>query len=178
MHNQLKSIDFSRNPNLQVVSISYNQLTKLDVTQNKQLLTLTSSINQISEVRFSQHPELVILHVDSNRIQSLDVSSFSSLQTFHCERNALDSVELVRIAHDIRDFTLEDGDNWGGVYYSPENPYINQLFEAKRWWPNSTPYSLYRTQDNTFELVKAVLAQKMNPVTFKRFMEIYEGKGL
>ena len=177
-HNQLNSIDFRGNPNLVTIYVIDNQLTKLDITQNKQLYVLLANINQISDIRFSQHPELSLLHVNSNRIQSLDVSSFSNLHTLYCQDNNFNLTELTRIANDIRDVTLEGNNSRGSICYSPEDHYVNQLFEAKGW-DIIRPYSLYRTQDNnTFELVKAALAQKMNPITFKRFMEIYESRGL
>jgi|GEM_PF-6710872 len=94
--NQLKTLDVSGSPNLEVLWCGSNQLTALDLTQNPQLISLACDYNQLSVLDISRNPDLVILYCGANQLSALDVSGSLNLETLWCGSNQLTALDVTQ----------------------------------------------------------------------------------
>ena len=116
-NDDLKSIDVSKNPKLEILSASHgkltslnvsnnrklvelyvynNQLTALDVSSNYLLKTLSCYENQITALDLSYNGALEDLSVNDNPITELDLHPLSNLQDLSCSKMQLKKLDVDR----------------------------------------------------------------------------------
>ena len=93
-HNNLSSLDVSKNEKLEHLYCGGNPLTSLDVSQNVALEYLWCDNNQLSSLDVSKNPALLKLWCDENNLTSLDVSQNHKLQKLYAKKNRLTSLDL------------------------------------------------------------------------------------
>ena len=93
-HNNLSSLDVSKNEKLEHLYCGGNPLTSLDVSQNVALEYLWCDNNQLSSLDVSKNPALLKLWCDENNLTSLDVSKNAALEMLSCEQNNLTSLDV------------------------------------------------------------------------------------
>ena len=92
--NQFSSLDISKNTQLTKLDCFYNKLTSLNVSNNTQLTKLICSNNQLTSLDVSKNTQLEILDCYTNRLTSLDVSHNTQLETLYCSYNTLSSLDV------------------------------------------------------------------------------------
>lgn len=92
--NQLTSLNFSSNFDLEIVECYNNQLLTLDVSHNGQLKELYCSENLITSLDLSQNTDLTDLSVANNQLTSINTSQNTSLTEFYCDWNHLTSLDV------------------------------------------------------------------------------------
>ena len=92
--NQLTSLDVSKNPNLESLTLTGNQLTNLDVSKNLELTLLDCSFNQLTSLDVSNNTALWSLSCDDNLLTSLDVSNNTELMSLFLRHNQLSALAL------------------------------------------------------------------------------------
>ena len=116
-NDDLKSIDVSKNPKLEILSASHgkltslnvknnrklvelyvynNQLTALDVSSNYLLKKLSCYENQITALDLSYNGALEDLSVNDNPITELDLHPLSNLQELSCSKMKLTKLDVDR----------------------------------------------------------------------------------
>ena len=108
-HNQLTTIDVSKNTNLYYLRCSNNQLTSLDVSSNTALGLLSCERNQLSSLDVSKNTNLWHLSCYENQLISLDLSNqTTTLQTRNVNiQNVTKNAEILadgRIGINMGDF--------------------------------------------------------------------------
>ncbi|MDR1841466.1 MAG: hypothetical protein LBQ86_06035 [Holophagales bacterium] len=123
----LKSLDVSKNPELDTLLCYHSDLTSLDVSKNPRLIELHCSNNQLTSLNLSKNPNLARLNVSSNQLTALDLSKNSSLTTLRCDFNQLKSLDVSR-SRFLRD--LEASNNQLKSLDVSRNEYLEELSVA------------------------------------------------
>ena len=97
-HNQLTSLDVSKNTELMGLNCDNNQLTSLDLSKNTKLDWLFCVNNQLTSLDLSKNTKLDCFYCNNNQLTSLDVSKNTELDTLHCNNNQLTSLDLSKNA--------------------------------------------------------------------------------
>ena len=97
-HNQLTSLDVSKNTELMGLNCDNNQLTSLDLSKNTKLDWLFCVNNQLTSLDVSKNTKLVWFYCDNNQLTSLDVSKNTELSYLYCNNNQLTSLDLSKNA--------------------------------------------------------------------------------
>ena len=97
-HNQLTSLDVSKNTELMGLNCDNNQLTSLDLSKNTKLDWLFCVNNQLTSLDVSKNTKLGWLYCDNNQLTSLDVSKNTELSYLYCNNNQLTSLDLSKNA--------------------------------------------------------------------------------
>ena len=97
-HNQLTSLDVSKNTELMGLNCDNNQLTSLDLSKNTKLDWLFCVNNQLTSLDLSKNTKLDCFYCNNNQLTSLDVSKNTELDTLHCDNNQLTSLDLSKNA--------------------------------------------------------------------------------
>ena len=124
-HNQLTSLDVSKNTALTSLHCYNNQLTSLDVSKNTALTSLTCYNNQLTSLDVSKNTALTTLYCDNNQLTSLDVSKNTALTSLACSNNQLTSLGVSK--------------NTALTYLNCENNQLTSLGVS----PNTALTSLY-----------------------------------
>ena len=95
-HNQLTSLDVSKNTELDTLYCDNNQLTSLDVSKNTKLGWFYCDNNQLTSLDVSKNTELSYLYCNNNQLTSLDLSKNAELYSLNCSGNNLKSVIVQR----------------------------------------------------------------------------------
>ena len=95
-HNQLTSLDVSKNTELMGLNCDNNQLTSLDVSKNTKLGWFYCDNNQLTSLDVSKNTELSYLYCNNNQLTSLDLSKNAELYSLNCSGNNLKSVIVQR----------------------------------------------------------------------------------
>ena len=95
-HNQLTSLDVSKNTELDTLHCDNNQLTSLDVSKNTKLGWFHCDNNQLTSLDVSKNTELSYLYCNNNQLTSLDLSKNAELYSLNCSGNNLKSVIVQR----------------------------------------------------------------------------------
>ena len=95
-HNQLTSLDVSKNTELDTLHCDNNQLTSLDVSKNTKLGWFYCDNNQLTSLDVSKNTELSYLYCNNNQLTSLDLSKNAELYSLNCSGNNLKSVIVQR----------------------------------------------------------------------------------
>ena len=95
-HNQLTSLDVSKNTELDTLHCDNNQLTSLDVSKNTKLGWFYCNNNQLTSLDVSKNTELSYLYCNNNQLTSLDLSKNAELYSLNCSGNNLKSVIVQR----------------------------------------------------------------------------------
>ena len=93
-HNQLTSLDVSKNTALEYLDCYNNQLTSLDVSKNTELTYLCCNMNQLTSLDVSKNAALTELYCSSNKLTSLDVFGCTALTKLSCYNNQLTSLDV------------------------------------------------------------------------------------
>ena len=93
-HNNLTTLDVSKNTALKSLGCSYNQLTSLDVSKNTKLTGLYCGNNQLTSLDVSNNEELTQLYCFNNKLTLLDVSKNTALKSLGCSENQLTSLDV------------------------------------------------------------------------------------
>ena len=93
-HNQLTSLDVSKNNTLTKLSCIDNQLTNLDISKNTALTILYCSNNSLTNLDVNKNTALTQLGCSSNQLTSLDVSKNRSLTGLTCAGNQLRNLDV------------------------------------------------------------------------------------
>ena len=97
-HNQLTSLDVSKNTELMGLNCDNNQLTSLDLSKNTKLDWLFCVNNQLTSLDLSKNTKLDCFYCDNNQLTSLDVSKNTELSYLYCNNNQLTSLDLSKNA--------------------------------------------------------------------------------
>ena len=87
-NNNLSTIDFSNNPDLQVASASYNQLTDIKLN-NSNLWALYLDKNNFTQIDLSGAPNISQLSIGNKRRESINVDVLPALQVLAINNNKL-----------------------------------------------------------------------------------------
>ncbi len=96
IHNQLTTLDVSKNTALTSLNCWGNQLAALDVSKNTALTYLDCNDNQLTTLDVSKNTALTHLDCDDNQLTALDVSKNTALTKLFCEENQLISLNVSR----------------------------------------------------------------------------------
>ena len=107
-HNQLTSLNVSKNTALTTLYCYDNQLTSLDVSGCTALLSLDCIGNQITSLDMSKNTALTALYCFSNQITSLDVSKNTKLTTLWCYGNQIKGAAMDALVESLP--TVSGGD--------------------------------------------------------------------
>ena len=94
VHNQLTSLDVSKNTVLTELNVYNNQLTSLDVSANTALTNLDVSYSQLTSLDVSRNTALTRLYVGGNQLTGLDVSANAALTDLYAPHNQLTSLDV------------------------------------------------------------------------------------
>lgn len=94
MGNDLSEIKVGSLPNLVSLNCAYNNITSLDVSGCPQLHTLRAENNAIKSIDLKKNPELTILSIVQNELSELDLSANTKLQEIYCANNHLAELDL------------------------------------------------------------------------------------
>ena len=81
---------------LETLYCDHNQLTSLDVSKNTELMGLNCDNNQLTSLDVSKNTELSYLYCNNNQLTSLDLSKNAELYSLNCSGNNLKSVIVQR----------------------------------------------------------------------------------
>lgn len=93
-HNDIASLDLSRNSRLTSLNCLSNRLTSLDLSDNTELTHLHCCFNRLSSLDMSHNQNLQSLICSNNLLATLDVSQNVMLQELNCEANQLTSLDV------------------------------------------------------------------------------------
>jgi len=127
-------MDFSRNPELTVMSCGDNLLKSLDVSSNTKLMALDCFGNFLTNLDVSKNTELGYLNFRNNQLTKLDVSTNSNLMTLHCRDNLLTAEALNAMFETLHDIMFPGRTK---IIYIGANPGTNDcnrsIAENKGW---------------------------------------------
>ena len=95
-HNNLTTLDVSKNTALTELYCYNNSLTALDVSQNTALIQLECDDNNLVALELSHNMDLEVLSCGNNKLAALDLSRNSSLKWLLCNNNDLTELDLSR----------------------------------------------------------------------------------
>lgn len=119
--NNLTTLEFAYNEQLESVFCSRNILTSIDVSNLPNLISLDCDANNLTELDTSNNQSLVQLVCNENLMTSLDISQNSNLETFIASNNQLttinfpESTSLHSIQVDNNNFTNLDFSNFNSI---------------------------------------------------------------
>jgi Leucine-rich repeat (LRR) protein len=93
-HNQLMTLDVSKNVALTSLYCDSNKLTTLDVSKNVALTSLDLEFNQLTALDLSKNTALLYLTCDKNQLTTLDLSKNTALLNLLCRFNQLTTLDL------------------------------------------------------------------------------------
>ena len=94
MANNLTTLDLSENKNLENLFCRDNKLTTLDLSENKNLTTLNCMANQLTTLDLSKNINLTTLICVSTDLSALDLSENKNLKDLYCDHNKLTTLDL------------------------------------------------------------------------------------
>ncbi len=93
-NNNLKTLDVSNNPELEILSCYGNNLETLDVSNNLKLRDLHFGGSNIKTLDISKNKKLEILYCYDNSLKTLDVSNNPELTHLSCFGNNLETLDV------------------------------------------------------------------------------------
>ena len=93
-NDDLKSIDVSKNPKLEILSASHGKLTSLNVSNNRKLVELYVYNNQLTALDVSSNYLLKKLSCYENQITALDLSYNGALESLSVNDNPITELDL------------------------------------------------------------------------------------
>ncbi|HGM3509436.1 TPA: cell wall-binding repeat-containing protein [Clostridioides difficile] len=93
-NNNLKTLDVSNNPELEILSCYGNNLETLDVSNNPELEILSCYGNNLETLDVSNNLKLRDLHFGGNNIKTLDISKNKKLEILYCYDNSLKTLDV------------------------------------------------------------------------------------
>ena len=93
-HNQLTSLDVSKNTELMGLNCDNNQLTSLDLSKNTEVGLAFLRQQSTHLIGSEQKYEVGLFYCNNNQLTSLDVSKNTELDTLHCDNNQLTSLDV------------------------------------------------------------------------------------
>lgn len=92
--NPITSLDVSQNPSLAALDCNHNKLTSLDVSKNTVLRELVCSKNQLTTLNTGNNHTMMYLDCGDNQLTELDVSQNPALIYLNCAKNQLTRLDL------------------------------------------------------------------------------------
>ena len=92
--NQLKTLDLSKNINLETLNCMANNLTTLNLSENKNLTTLDCMANKLTTLDLSKNTELKYINCQVNKLTTLDLSNNRNIKVLYCDHNKLTTLDL------------------------------------------------------------------------------------
>lgn len=93
-HNEITSLDMSKNVLLEYLKCEECQITSLNVSKNVRLTKLACHSNLLASLDVSKNIALKDLHCPHNKLTSLDVSKNVNLTRLSCSDNQLTSLDV------------------------------------------------------------------------------------
>ena len=90
----LKSIDVSKNPKLEILNVAQGKLTSLNVSNNRKLVELYVYNNQLTALDVSSNYLLKKLDCCENQLTALDVSNNGALEYLTVQKNPITELNL------------------------------------------------------------------------------------
>ncbi|MDR2423237.1 MAG: Ig-like domain-containing protein [Prevotellaceae bacterium] len=133
-HQDITSLDVSKNPALTHLSCFLNQLTSLDLSNNPALTYLDCGNNQLTSLDLSNNPALTEIQCSYNQLTALDLSNNTELLTIRCAGNQLSAAALNLLFLSLHDTTIEGEEKNIYVYSNPgRNDCDMSISRAKGW---------------------------------------------
>ena len=129
-NNQLTSLNFEQNKDLEQLWCYSNQLTSLDVTQNKDLTIFSCYNNELSTLNINQNTALRQLWCYNNQLTLLDLRQNEDLILLSCHNNNLnyldisqnqDLIEIWCNNNNLSVLNLQNGNNSNFVNFKANN---------------------------------------------------------
>ena len=95
-HNQLTTLDLTKNTTLVYLDCSYNQLATLDVTKNPALESLKCFENQLTTLDLTKNTALKDFSCYNNQLKALDVTKNPALAYLNCSQNQLKDLNVMK----------------------------------------------------------------------------------
>ncbi|CAA0195851.1 T9SS type A sorting domain-containing protein [Tenacibaculum maritimum] len=92
--NQLRSLDLSKNVNLEYLYCYSNSLESIDVSSSARLNTFYCQGNKLESLNITANKELVYFDCSTNELTSLDVSQNTRLSKLYCHTNKLAVIDV------------------------------------------------------------------------------------
>ena len=93
-HNQLTTLDLSKNELLTYVNCDYNQIAEIDLSRNIMLTDFNATGNKLTQIDLMLNTQLKQLSLYDNDLTDLDLSANVNLQYLSCGKNKLTSLEV------------------------------------------------------------------------------------
>ena len=93
-HNQLTTLDISKNTKLLRLGLHDNQVTAIDLSHQPDLEWLYAPFNQIESIDLSKVPKLKTLDICNNKLTKLDVSMLKNLEVLAINNNDISNLNL------------------------------------------------------------------------------------
>ncbi|WP_335966070.1 hypothetical protein [Galbibacter sp. PAP.153] len=91
---KLTTLNTSKNPALEQLSLGYNQITNLNFENNLKLKNVFLRYNQLADIDVSKNLDLEFLWVTGNSISSLNISNNTNLKVLLARENQLNTLDL------------------------------------------------------------------------------------
>lgn len=126
MMNNLTSLDFSQNPDLENLQCSTNySLVSLNVSQNAALKELHCYFNEISELDVTNCPLLEELDISVNNLNGLDVTQNPSLNWLVVSNTNIDELDVSQ--NPLLEYLLIENNNLSNIDLSNQ-PVLTELY--------------------------------------------------
>jgi len=137
-HQELFSLDVSKNSRLEMLWCGHNRLASLDVSENTKLNTLMCYGNVLTDLDVSNCRELEIMCLYFNKLTSLDVSNNAKLSHLDCRHNNLSADALNSLFETLHDNDLTNSKAFPAkrilIYGNPgANTCDTSIAESKGW---------------------------------------------
>ena len=93
-HNQLTTLDLSKNEELEFVNCEYNQITEVDLSKNVALVDFHATGNKLTQIDLEANIQLTNLSLYDNDFTALDVSANVNLEYLSCGYNELTALDV------------------------------------------------------------------------------------
>ncbi|WP_320052610.1 hypothetical protein [uncultured Acetobacteroides sp.] len=123
--NQLPSIDLSKKTKLIVFQSTENNFTSLDVSQNTKLRNLKCTLSKLATIDVSNNKELVELNLESNQLSSINISQNTKLKVLNCINNQLASID---VSKNVNLTSLDCNNNNLSAIYLGNNTNLRNLY--------------------------------------------------
>jgi hypothetical protein len=154
-HQELISLDVSKNQTLKSLWSAHNRLKSLDVSQNTKLHTLMGYGNVLPALDVSGCRELEILSLFSNQLTSLDVSANAKLSYLDCRHNKFSADALNSLFATLHDNDLANSRAYPAkrilIYGNPGADTCDTSIAESKGWIVDFEYLPYFDVDAWFE---------------------------
>ena len=87
-------LDFSKNPELESISIPTTGIVSLDLSNNTKLNWLNAGNNRLSTIDFSSNTSIETIMLGNNNLSNININGISSLKVFFIPGNQITEIDL------------------------------------------------------------------------------------